>query len=260
MDISGPGRPQCLGELPLPWAACKHMHGTAGMGTADHLQDQMGGGAESHQSQRAAVRQTRQAQGPVADGPRAEQRRGREIAELLRQGNCEFGRHAHVLGVAARRVPARSPEIGAEVFVPAPAMAAGVKAVQDNAFVEKSLAHNRTWRNWLGDELAALDIRPWPSQGNFLLASFAGLGNGDAAEAAESARQYLKEKYIRKAIDELPTRFKQVIILRDIQELSYEEVGNIINAPLGTVKSRLNRARLKLQEKLESIMDRDKSA
>ncbi len=66
----------------------------------------------------------------------------------------------------------------------------------------------------------------------------------------------LKEEIIQRAIDELPPRFRQIIILRDIQELSYEEVGAIMKIPLGTVKSRVNRARLKLQAKLEDIMDR----
>ncbi len=79
------------------------------------------------------------------------------------------------------------------------------------------------------------------------------------ANTEQGAESALQEKYIQKAIDELPPRFKQVIILRDIQELSYEEVGKIIKAPLGTVKSRLNRARLKLQEKLESIWDKQPS-
>jgi RNA polymerase sigma-70 factor, ECF subfamily len=67
----------------------------------------------------------------------------------------------------------------------------------------------------------------------------------------------LKERIIQDAINELPNRFKQVIILVDIQELSYEEVGKIMKVPLGTVKSRVNRARLKLQSKLEDLMERD---
>jgi RNA polymerase sigma-70 factor, ECF subfamily len=67
----------------------------------------------------------------------------------------------------------------------------------------------------------------------------------------------LKEKIIQDAINELPARFKQVIILVDIQELSYEEVGKIMKVPLGTVKSRVNRARLKLQSKLEDLMERE---
>ena len=46
----------------------------------------------------------------------------------------------------------------------------------------------------------------------------------------------------------LPLNFKTIIILRDIQELSYDEISTIVELPLGTVKSRINRARLKLYE------------
>ncbi len=53
---------------------------------------------------------------------------------------------------------------------------------------------------------------------------------------------------VHKAISKLPEHFRIVIILRDIQELSYEEISNIIGKPIGTVKSRINRARLKLQK------------
>ena len=63
----------------------------------------------------------------------------------------------------------------------------------------------------------------------------------------------LTEKIIQDAINELPPRFKEVIILRDIQELSYEDIGSILQIPLGTVKSRVNRARLKLQAKLKDL-------
>lgn len=77
------------------------------------------------------------------------------------------------------------------------------------------------------------------------------------ADTERDADEFLKEKIIQKAIDELPTGFKQVIILRDIQELSYEEVGKILKIPLGTVKSRVNRARLKLQAKLKGIVDKN---
>ena len=49
----------------------------------------------------------------------------------------------------------------------------------------------------------------------------------------------------------LPLDFKTIIILRDIQELSYDEISTIVELPLGTVKSRINRARLKLYECLK---------
>jgi RNA polymerase sigma-70 factor (ECF subfamily) len=61
------------------------------------------------------------------------------------------------------------------------------------------------------------------------------------------------EHQIQRAIQKLPEHFRTAIILRDIQELSYEEISNIINAPLGTVKSRINRARLRLQEELRQL-------
>ena len=54
-------------------------------------------------------------------------------------------------------------------------------------------------------------------------------------------------KEIHAAIDKLPENYKSVIILRDIQGLDYELISNIIGVPLGTVKSRINRARLQLQ-------------
>ena len=54
-------------------------------------------------------------------------------------------------------------------------------------------------------------------------------------------------KEIHAAIDKLPENYKSVIILRDIQGIGYEQISNIVGVPLGTVKSRINRARLQLQ-------------
>jgi len=62
---------------------------------------------------------------------------------------------------------------------------------------------------------------------------------------------------IRMAVEELteevhklPDRYREVVILRDIQGMTYEEIAGIVQVPVGTVKSRLNRGRLILQEKL----------
>lgn len=60
-------------------------------------------------------------------------------------------------------------------------------------------------------------------------------------------------KKIQWALNELPPDFKTMIILRDIQELSYEDISRIVSVPLGTVKSRINRGRLKLQYLLTKI-------
>lgn len=65
----------------------------------------------------------------------------------------------------------------------------------------------------------------------------------------------ITEKIIQKAIGKLPQKFRQVIVLRDIQGFSYEEISSIIKVPLGTVKSRVNRARLRLQDDLGFLLE-----
>lgn len=62
-------------------------------------------------------------------------------------------------------------------------------------------------------------------------------------------------KVLEKAIDSLPEKYKSAFILRDIQEQSYDEVAKIMNIPLGTVKSRVNRARALLRDKLKPRME-----
>ena len=55
---------------------------------------------------------------------------------------------------------------------------------------------------------------------------------------------------VKKALDTLPEKHKELIILRDIEELRYEEIETILGVSMGTVKSRLARARSAMQEKL----------
>jgi RNA polymerase sigma-70 factor, ECF subfamily len=60
--------------------------------------------------------------------------------------------------------------------------------------------------------------------------------------ARDSARQTLD-----KALQELPAEFREVIVLRELEELSYKEISEIAGVPVGTVMSRLARARTRLQ-------------
>ncbi len=62
------------------------------------------------------------------------------------------------------------------------------------------------------------------------------------------------EKIIKSAILELPEPFRVAIILRELQGLSYEEIAEATNASIGTVKSRIARARGKLQDGLKSYI------
>lgn len=56
---------------------------------------------------------------------------------------------------------------------------------------------------------------------------------------------------VRSTIDSMAETEKEIIILRDVQELSYEEISDILQIPLGTVKSKLNRARNSLKDRLK---------
>jgi RNA polymerase sigma factor (sigma-70 family) len=63
-----------------------------------------------------------------------------------------------------------------------------------------------------------------------------------------------QSEMVRKAIEELPPEFREVIILREMEELSYKEIADIASIPVGTVMSRLARARSRLQELLSGLM------
>ncbi len=67
----------------------------------------------------------------------------------------------------------------------------------------------------------------------------------------ESLGRLQTQKIVKEALQSLPKKHKAPLILRDIQGLSYEEIAGVLNMPLGTVKSRINRARNMLKKKLE---------
>ena len=62
-------------------------------------------------------------------------------------------------------------------------------------------------------------------------------------------------KAIIEAVNQLPYEQKVMIVLRDIQEKSYNEIAEIMKLNLGTVKSRISRARMSLKEKLQNIQE-----
>jgi RNA polymerase sigma-70 factor (ECF subfamily) len=62
----------------------------------------------------------------------------------------------------------------------------------------------------------------------------------------------LADDQIHEAIAALPENYRQVILLRDVEGMAYQEIAEIVDCPVGTVKSRVNRARLKLQQRLKN--------
>ena len=68
-------------------------------------------------------------------------------------------------------------------------------------------------------------------------------------------RLLLKEadnELVRQAVEELPPEFREVIVLRELEELSYKQIATVAEIPEGTVMSRLARARNRLQQRLGS--------
>ena len=63
----------------------------------------------------------------------------------------------------------------------------------------------------------------------------------------------IQDRYIQAALEQIPEAFREVVVLRDVQQLAYEEIAEITGLPMGTVKSRINRGRTKLQVLLRDI-------
>jgi RNA polymerase sigma-70 factor (ECF subfamily) len=63
----------------------------------------------------------------------------------------------------------------------------------------------------------------------------------------------IKDEIIQKALLKVKETYREAVILRDIQGMSYEEISEILGVNEGTVKSRINRGRAQLQELLKGI-------
>jgi len=77
------------------------------------------------------------------------------------------------------------------------------------------------------------------------------VGAGPVEQASARELQVLLER----AIAELPEDVREVMVLRDTEDLAYEEIAAIVDVPVGTVRSRLNRARTLLKERLAPLLE-----
>lgn len=122
----------------------------------------------------------------------------------------------------------------------------------------REIARFSTWIYTIAGNLARTELRKRKRRATF---SMSALGFGEREyelpsedfTPSKTLEGEQTEKHIRIALAKLPLHFRTVIILRDVQELSYEEISKIMKIPLGTVKSRVNRARLRLQEMLSNL-------
>src|SRR5690349_21880803 len=71
---------------------------------------------------------------------------------------------------------------------------------------------------------------------------------------AQAEHQDLKAQ-LRQALETLPVALRTAVVLRDLQELSYQEIADRLGLPEGTVKSRINRGRIELAHQLKRVQE-----
>src|SRR5213080_4410800 len=105
----------------------------------------------------------------------------------------------------------------------------------------------RWWRRRRRDATVSLDANG--ERGEQPLA--ASLRDEDAANPEEETLAHERENRLREALLSLRRAYREAVILRDVEGLSYEEVAATLKINIGTVKSRIARGRLELRRKLE---------
>src|SRR5579863_5928747 len=76
---------------------------------------------------------------------------------------------------------------------------------------------------------------------------------GNEGRMETELEQHARQDFIRENLATLPAKYRAVLILRHIQDLTYEEMAEILTVPIGTIKTHLFRARNLLKERLETF-------
>ena len=132
-------------------------------------------------------------------------------------------------------------------------------------------AHFKTWMYHIAKNLCKNELRNRERRDKYRVDNVIDSGsdsNGDSEEidliANTPANQAFQPEValerkelrnaIQKAIAELPEQYRLPLVLRDLQGLSYEEISEVLELRSGTTKSRINRARLMLKDKLKPFI------
>ena len=122
----------------------------------------------------------------------------------------------------------------------------------------KNVAKFSTWIFTIAKNNALTELRKnkrkktdslWTDDGKFI----------DISSKEESLESKVQNEIaidqLNKFLDEIPENFRIAVVLRDFQELSYEEISKIMEIPIGTIKSRINRGRIQLAEKMKHFKE-----
>tara|TARA_X000001036_G_scaffold430892_1_gene464294 strand:+ start:129 stop:707 length:579 start_codon:yes stop_codon:yes gene_type:complete len=108
-----------------------------------------------------------------------------------------------------------------------------------------------TWLFTIASNLAKTELRKLKRRKTSSISDINKDGNSDNIFTTGDDIEKIannESKLLEKALSELEHDYKIIIILREIQELSYDVISRILQLPLGTVKSRINRGKLKLRD------------
>lgn len=123
----------------------------------------------------------------------------------------------------------------------------------------QSIAKFSTWIYTIAGNLAKTELQRQKRRKMFSINAYGKESNENYEIPDDSFRpdietdSGIKNEIIQKAILKVSPVYRQAVILRDVQELSYEEIAEIMNITVGTVKSRINRGRKQLQKLLKHI-------
>ena len=117
----------------------------------------------------------------------------------------------------------------------------------------KEIAKFSTWLYTIAGNLAKTELRKIKRRKTY---SVSALSRDDKEfvlkipekDSIDETDQYGQSEFMQSALLDLEADFRNIIILREIQGTSYEVISKILKLPLGTVKSRINRGKLKLRD------------
>jgi RNA polymerase sigma-70 factor (ECF subfamily) len=78
-----------------------------------------------------------------------------------------------------------------------------------------------------------------------------------ASEPSHAMEVSENQRLVRAALAELSDEFRTVLVLKEMEDLKYEEIAEIVGCPVGTVRSRIHRARAELRDKLRILLKTD---
>lgn len=188
-----------------------------------------------------------------------------QFLERLRSGDAfAFNRlveerHGDIYALLCRLTedPEEARDLTQETFLQAFRNIAGFRGEADlrtwlyRIAVNQARNRWRWWKRRRRDKTVSLDAPVGDENGAPLSA---GLAHEGASDPEQQALSRERERALMSALSTLSRPYREVIVLRDIEGLSYEEVAQALDMNIGTVKSRLSRGRDELRRRLEGSL------